>query len=432
MKPPFRRFALAAVALLLVPAAGLRAWDYEGHRIVNQLALQSLPADFPAFVHEPAAAERIAFLAGEPDRWRNLPDLPLKQYNAVDHYFDLEQVTDAGLDVARLPSMRYDFAVQYAEGRKAHPENFPAIEPEKNTDHTREWTGFAPWAIAEYYGKLRSQFSYLKVFQDLGTPEEVANAQANIVYVMGVMGHYVGDCAQPLHATKHHHGWVGDNPLGYTTWSGIHGWIDGGFLAKAHIKYGGIAPRVTPATAIALTPQADGRDPLFVATMDYLIATLKRVEPLYQLEKEGKFSDEVEKAGKGEKAGIEPQPVSTEGRAFIEAQLLRGGEMLGAIWLTAWRNSPPDTYLRAQLLKRQAAAGHPAGVQAVAAQPEPAKPVAADIKAAEEYWGSAKGTTYHRPSCQWAQKTKPANRVVFKSKEEAVKAGYHPCGDCKP
>ena len=440
---PTRRLAFAALALLLIPAAGLRAWDYEGHRIVNQLALQSLPADFPEFVlKSEAARERIAFLAGEPDRWRNLPDLPLKQYNAVDHYFDLEQVTEAGLDPAKLPSMRYDFAVQYALGRAAHPENFPAIEPEKNTDHTREWTGFAPWAIAEYYGKLRSEFSYLKVFQDLGTPEEIANAQANIVYVMGVMGHYVGDCAQPLHATKHHHGWAGDNPQGYTTWSGIHGWIDGGFLAKAHITFSGIAPRVIPATAIALTPPADGRDPLFVATMDYLMGTLKLVEPLYQLEKAGKLSDAFEKAGKEAKAGLKPEPASAEGRAFIEAQLLRGGEMLGAIWLTAWHNSPPDTYLRAQLLKRQSAAHHPAGAQAVAAQPEPAKPElaktepaapeAADAKAAGEYWGSAKGTTYHRPSCQWAQKTKPPNRVVFKSKEEAVKAGYHPCNDCKP
>jgi hypothetical protein len=30
--------------------------------------------------------------------------------------------------------------------------------------------------------------------------------------------------------------------------------------------------------------------------------------------------------------------------------------MLGAIWLTAWRAAPPDTYLQAQLIKRQTAA----------------------------------------------------------------------------
>lgn len=342
------------LALLLLSATALRAWDYEGHRIVNQLALASLPADFPAFVHEPAAAERIAFLAGEPDRWKNSSDLPLRHYNGVDHYLDLEELADAGIDVNQLPSMRYDFVVQFAAGRAAHPGNFPAIDPKKNTEHSREWPGFAPWAIAEYYGKLKSEFSYLKAFQELGTPEEVANAQANIIYTMGVMGHYVGDCSQPLHATKHHNGWVGPNPNGYTTWSGVHQWIDGGLIAKAGIKARAILPRVTPAQPIALTPQADGRDPLFVAVISYLQETLTRVEPLYQLEKAGKLGDTYAKEhGKGQDTEV----VSAEGQAFIQDQLLRGGETLGSIWLTAWRNSPPDTFLHSVLLKRQAAKG---------------------------------------------------------------------------
>jgi hypothetical protein len=358
------RFAPCLVlALLLLPATALHAWDYEGHRIVNQLALASLPADFPAFVHEPAAAERIAFLAGEPDRWRNTSDLPLKHVNGVDHYLDLEELAEAGLDANKVPSLRYEFALQFAAGRAAHPENFPAIDPEKNTDHSREWPGFAPWAIAEYYGKLQSEFSYLKAFQEpvtagkpetLGTPEEIANAQANIIYTMGVMGHYVGDCAQPLHATIHHNGWVGPNPNGYTTWSQIHQWIDGGLIAKAGIKTAAIAPRVTPAQAIMLTPQDDDRDPMFVAVMAYLQGTLKFVEPLYQLEKAGKLGDTFAKErGKGK----DTEPVSAEGQAFVEAQLLRGGQELGAIWETAWRNAPPDKFLRASLLKRQAASG---------------------------------------------------------------------------
>jgi len=31
--------------------------------------------------------------------------------------------------------------------------------------------------------------------------------------------------------------------------------------------------------------------------------------------------------------------------------------MLGAIWLAAWKNAVPDTYLRTQLVKRQGGAG---------------------------------------------------------------------------
>src|SRR5439155_8018692 len=90
-----------------------------------------------------------------------------------------------------------------------------------------------PWAIVEKYGKLKSGFSYLKAFEDYGgTPEEIANAQQNIIYIMGVMGHYVGDASQPLHTTIHHHGWVGENPHQYSTNRAFHSWIDGGYFNK--------------------------------------------------------------------------------------------------------------------------------------------------------------------------------------------------------
>ena len=341
MSVKFRLLFLA----VLTPIA-LRAWDYSGHRIVNQVALASLPNDFPSFIHKAANAERIAFLSGEPDRWRNVPDLPLRQYNGMDHYFDMEQVLDAGMSYATLPSFRYDFAVKFAAGRAANLAKFPDIDDTKNAEHSREWCGFSPWAITEYFGKLRSAFSYLKVFEEAGTSEEVANAQADIVYLMGIMGHYVGDCAQPLHTTMHHNGWVGANLHGYTIWPGIHSWIDGGFLAKADIKPADLLPRVKPAQPIALAPREDGRDPMFVAVMDYIIEQNKLVEPLYQLDKAGKFAH-----------GKDEEPTA-EGRAFIERQLLIGGGELAAIWTTAWKGAVPDTYLRASLAKR--AGGAPA------------------------------------------------------------------------
>ncbi|MDB6093051.1 MAG: Nuclease [Verrucomicrobia bacterium] len=350
---------LAALLALLAAPASLRAWDYEGHRTVNQLALAALPKDFPAFVREAASVERVSFLAGEPDRWRNVPDQVMRQSGGswADHYIDMEDLPDAGLDPATVSSFRYDFILAYAVGRAAHPQNFPAIDPAKNSDHTREWPGFLPWAITEYYGRLKSAFTYLKTFEELGTPEEIANARANILYQMGTMGHYVGDCAQPLHATKHHHGWVGANPNGYTTWKGFHSWIDGTFILKAGITTGSLAGRIAPAQALPLPPRTDGRDPLFVAVMEYAIAQSALVEPLYKLEKAGKLSDEAEK---NDQPLVLHGPVDPEGRAFVEGQLLKGGQMLASIWITAWRNTVPDSYLRAQLLKRQAAKAAPA------------------------------------------------------------------------
>ncbi len=331
---------LPLLAALTLTAPGLHAWDYAGHRIVNQLALAGLPAEFPAFVHAPEAAERIAFLSGEPDRWRSVPDLPLRQSGNLDHYLDLEQLAAAGMKPDALSPLRLEFAAQFAAARLAHPEQFPSFDPAKDTDHTREWPGFLPWAIAESYARLKSAFAYLKAFEENGTPAEVANARADVIYYMGVMGHYVGDGAQPLHTTIHNNGWEGDNPHGYTTWKGFHAWIDGGFIARAGINYPALANRARPARWLAGPPVPDQRDPLFDSVMKYLVAQHARVEPLYQLDL-------------AHKIGANTTDL-TEGRAFIEEQLLRGGEMLASVWVTAWRNAPVDVYLRAQLLKRKA------------------------------------------------------------------------------
>jgi hypothetical protein len=336
-------------------AGALQAWDAPGHRIVNQLALAALPAEFPAFVHEPVNAERITFLANVPDRWRNV-DPALRQTGPswTDHFIDIEQLPKAGIDPRTVPSLRYNFIVAFAAGRAANADKFPAIDPAKNTDHTREWPGFAPWAITEWFHKLRSAFAYLKAYQELGgTPEEIANAQQDVIHAMGVMGHYVADCAQPLHTTDNYNGWVEANPHGYTTWPGIHSWIDSGFIAKAKIGLSDLRPRVTPVTTLAGGNRADGRDPYFVAVMDFILAQNALVEPLYRLEKAGKLSNEIEKT---ERNKVVVGPVDPEGRAFIEKQLVVGGQMLGTLWLTAWKSAPLDTFLRSQLARRQAAA----------------------------------------------------------------------------
>ena len=328
----FRLLPLAApVAVLLLAAPALHAWDYEGHRLVNGVALASLPADFPVFVREPAAAERITWLCSEPDRWRSTPDLPTRHANSLDHYLDLEQLAKAGLDPATISSFRYEFAVQFAQGRAAHPENFPAVEADKDADHTRVWPGFLPWTIAEYFGKLRADFARLKVLEEIGTPADVAQTKASIIELMGVMAHFVGDGAQPLHTTIHHNGWVGDNPHGYTTWKGFHAWIDGGFILKAGIRFDDLRGRIEPAEAFPYpsATSTSARDPMFGFTMDYLAAQQKLVEPLYEMEKAGKLNHDE-------------QPANPEGRAFIEQQLLAGGRMLGRIWLTAWRSAAPD------------------------------------------------------------------------------------------
>jgi hypothetical protein len=342
MRLPRVAAILLSGTIMLIPC--LRAWDHGGHTLVNQGALAALPADFPDFPRVATNAARIAFLSGEPDRWSHAIDLPLKHKDWLDHFCDLEQIPAAGLDFTKLPSLRYDFVVAFSAGRSSRPEKFPAIDPKRNNDHTQQWPGFLPWAVVENYGRVKAAFSTLKAYEELGTKDEIANAQATVVYWMGVLGHYVGDCAQPLHTTDHYNGWAGENPHGYTTSNKFHTWVDSGFLNKAGIVPGSASLPAVPAQPIPLTPRPDGRDPVFVAVLEFILQQHQFVEPLYQLEKAGKL-------------GVDQQPVTDEARAFFTRQLAAGSEMLGALWLTAWQTAPREAYLRGLLLRRNAAAG---------------------------------------------------------------------------
>jgi len=333
--------ASAVITTVCLACTTALAWDYEGHRLVNQLALASLPADFPAFVQTPDTAERIAFLAGEPDRWRNVQDLPLRHCNGPDHYIDLEQLNDYGLKPESLPVFRYDFVAELGVIRQAHPEKFREPDAAANSDHTRQLIGFLPWAIAENYSKLKSCFSYLKAYQHAGgTPQEIANAEADAVYVMGVTGHYVGDASQPLHTTIHHHGWIGDNPNHYTTDRAFHAWIDGGFFNQiGGANFKAMKAKLRPAQPVSLHGRPAKSDEMFQAAMEFVMEQNKLVEPLYVLARDGKLS------GTGEEG--------RSGEAFLEGQLVKSGQLLGDIWYSAWQQAPPDTYLEDRLVRRQ-------------------------------------------------------------------------------
>lgn len=347
-----RNFSGLFCGVVFFAALKCFGWDYEGHRMVNEVALASLPTNFPAFLRTSAAQERIAFLAGEPDRWRNMQeDLPLKHFNGPDHFLDVEDLELYGFSAKSLSHFRYEFIGQLAVARAAHPGNFRPIDPSKDEDKTSALIGLLPWTINEYYGKLKSAFSYLKALEESGTPEEVANAQQNVIYIMGLMGHFAGDAAQPLHTTKHFNGWVNpENPNHYATNKTFHGWIDGRYIERANIIFDDLRPRVRPARVLSATsPNAKEAD-MFPTVIAFILEQHKLVEPLYILNRDGDLSDHGEAGSKG--------------RAFITKQLLAGGQFLGDLWISAWQSAPMDTYLKSRLVKRKLA--EPA--------PSPAKP----------------------------------------------------------
>lgn len=344
MRQRFGRVAAAAcVALAALPAA---AWDEKGHVIVTELAIEGLPADFPTWVRDPESRARLCYLCAEPDRWRGQKSVVLDHINGPDHYLDIEDLAGFGLKLDGLPRFRNEFIERLATERAQNPGRFVRIDPKLDKDHTKEIPGLLPYAIEELQWKIASSWSTLRTFEayaDVVTEAEMAGARNDVLQNMGLISHFLGDAAQPLHLTKHHHGWVGPNAKGYTTDKAFHSYIDGGVIDLHGINSGELKSRIRPATPF--DPVDDWKQ-----IAGILAVSFERVEPLYALEKSGALR-------------------RTEGKAFIENCLLDGGANLAGIWVAAYRGSEIDDYLSKKLAARRSRNHADAGASKATTQP---------------------------------------------------------------
>jgi hypothetical protein len=279
------------------PAA--HAWGNEGHRLINRLAVASLPGDVPAFLRTEAAENEIEYLGPEPDRWRSPAEPELVAAQAPEHFIDLE-LADA---LGPLPHRRLDFEAKvFASGQR----------PEK--------IGLQPWEATEVWERLKAA---LREYRRLSAAhQDTRGVEQAAIFYAGWLGHYVGDAAQPLHTTIQYNGWTGPNPNGYTTGHQIHWQFEGPFVA-ANLREPEVRARMTPLKAL------DGD--MFDNYVAYLRHSATYVEKVYQLEKVGGF------VGAG----------TAESRAFTAERLAAGASMLRDMICAAWQqsgNPVPDPY----------------------------------------------------------------------------------------
>ncbi|MGI9104168.1 MAG: nuclease [Terriglobales bacterium] len=271
-------------------------WD-NSHMLINRTAALKVPAGMPDCLRK--SADHIAYLGPEPDRWRSTSEYALKNSQEPDHFIDLERVAD----IKELPAGRYDFyRLLYAKklAAKEHGEDFL---PEK--------VGTQPYIVMEIYDRLKVAFREYRRLQQQKLP--TGDAEANIVFYAGWLGHYVGDGANPLHTTIHYNGWVGANPNGYSTSKDFHAEFEGRFVTRV-IGQLDIAPLVHDPVRLN-KPAQD--------YWAYLRTSFQLVEKTYQLDKAGAFH------GTG----------TPEGREFVRERLAAGTQMLLNMWYTAWEES---------------------------------------------------------------------------------------------
>ena len=62
------RIVAAAALLLLSAQQEAQAWGASGHRMISRMAIESLPAEMPAFLRNSRTADMMGELGREPDR----------------------------------------------------------------------------------------------------------------------------------------------------------------------------------------------------------------------------------------------------------------------------------------------------------------------------------------------------------------------------
>jgi hypothetical protein len=283
--------SLSAFLLLLCIPMSSAAWGEKGHLMVNRMAIEAASSKLPEFMN--AAREQIIYNGYEPDRWREEGrSSPMNVVQAADHFFDSE-LWGA---ISTIEPDRYSFLEKVA-GKKVELVQI----------------GYLPYAILENYGKLVNAFRF---WRNAKTPQDRESARANAVYIAGVLGHYVGDGAQPMHMSIQYNGWSDSslNPKNYTKDRGLHTRYEATYV-NAAIDIAAVRPKVQP-------PQRLNN--VWNSIKQYLSQGFTEFEPMYELEKTGEFNPERPRA---------------KGTDFIANELARAGTMLGNLWYTAWLES---------------------------------------------------------------------------------------------
>lgn len=296
--PLLRTVAVAALLPILAVQPSF-AWGVDGHHMINRLAGSYLPSSVPEFLRSPEGLSALEYYAPEPDHWRGPGEPELAAESSPDHFIALERVDLLG----SMPRNRYDYVRALVPLQAAHPD----------LSLTVERMGTQPYQTVEMYERLKSAMRDYRTL--LAHKQDTKPVEQEIVFLAGILGHYVGDGSMPLHTSIYPNGWSGPNPNGYTTEHHIHALFESVFVG-ANVKLDDLSPLVS-----AEKPKVLGD--VFTDYMIYLRHSNSLVEKTYQLEKVGAFTN----------AG------TPEGKAFAEERLAAGAIELRDLIYTAWVRS---------------------------------------------------------------------------------------------
>ncbi len=316
MSRSLRGGRLALALLAFTSAAGAAgqalAWGATGHRIIGELAIETLPDNLPAFVRAPGVAADVGELAREPDRWRGAGKVH-DNMRDPGHFVDIDDQGRilGGPLLGALPPTKTDY---------------DAMLRALGTDSAK--AGYLPYNIVDGWQQLAKDFAYWRAdiagarlekdpMRRAWIERDRQRREAQTIQDLGVWAHYVGDGSQPLHVTVHYNGWgPGPNPEGFTL-QRIHTPFEGPFV-QANVTATMVRAKMPPPTHC----QGD----IGQCAAAYLEHTSGEVLPLYRLEKAGGFMGS-----------------DARGVAFATEQIAAGAAELRDLIVSAWNASASGT-----------------------------------------------------------------------------------------
>ncbi len=154
---------LIILFLLLFSQTTVMSWGFYAHRMINRMAVFTLPPDMVGFFKK--HIEYLTENSVAPDKRAHVVE-----GEAPRHYIDVEYFED---DISKIPRFWNQAVEKYSE----------------DTLYTH---GLLPYHIFNMYLRLRNAFQ--------------AQSIDRILYNAAHIGHYIGDACTPLHTTKYYDG----------------------------------------------------------------------------------------------------------------------------------------------------------------------------------------------------------------------------------
>ena len=331
------------------------AWGERGHDLVTRVAVRTLHSQLghdngltPSLINK---EHHLSHLSNVPDIvWRNQGD-EVKNQNAPTHFIDIEYL-DTKPVISNLPKLPGEALKMIAAQCLSQPQDdFCKIVgdstsgktgPENNTNAVFDKTGTAPWRIEQLANALEEQWTLLKKLQDGKSDTKSQQAAFDeALKFAGILSHFVGDMAQPLHSSKNYDGWD-------TGQGGVHWYFESEIVNELPLAFDqevlDFSLTKRPFSAAMKSIKQGEKLPLtraWALTLD----SWAQLPLLLDLDRRNLIA-KSQQTKEGLKLPAKRKPAADSAMVFhslLVQRIATGADFLANVWLTAWQNAgKPD------------------------------------------------------------------------------------------